>query len=185
MGTHEQTRRGRTIVRASVRVLAWTAVVGIAAALVVAVLVPRLGGGTPYVVLTGSMQPGLSPGTMVVARPVDVDAIAVGTVITYQLRSGRPEVVTHRVVGRGISAAGETVLRTQGDANPVPDRGWVRAEQVRGERWYVVPYLGYLTTQIGPTERRIAQGLVEALLLGYAAAMAVSAFRDRRTAVAS
>ena len=42
---------------------------------------------------------------MVVARPRAADAIGVGTVITFQLASGQPEVATHRVVAVAQSAA--------------------------------------------------------------------------------
>ena len=41
------------------RVVAWMVILTSLAALTVAVLVPRLGGATPYEILTGSMQPGL------------------------------------------------------------------------------------------------------------------------------
>jgi signal peptidase len=164
-------------------VLGWAFAGAVVAVLAVAVLVPRLGGATPYVILTGSMSPGMPPGTLVVARPVPVDRIGPGAVITYQLASGEPEVVTHRVVAQGISADGERVFRTQGDANPAPDAGWVRPVQVRGERWYAVPYLGYLTTRITDTDRRAVQTALVAGLLGYAGLMLVRALRERRTAV--
>jgi signal peptidase len=42
----------------------------VTAAIGIAVLVPRLGGATPYVVLTGSMEPRMPPGTLVVVKPV-------------------------------------------------------------------------------------------------------------------
>ncbi len=60
---------------------------------------PRLGGATPYTVLTSSMEPEYPPGTLVVVRPVPIEEIGIGDVITYQLESGEPTVVTHRVVG--------------------------------------------------------------------------------------
>ena len=69
-----------------VRVLVRDAPVG--ATLLVALVVPRLAGATPYVVLTGSMQPKMPPGTLVVARPVDPMSIAPGDVVTYQIQLG-------------------------------------------------------------------------------------------------
>lgn len=160
-----------------------TAAIGVV--LVAAVLLPRVAGGTPYVILTGSMRPGMPPGTLVVDRPVDVSRLGVGTVITYQLASGEPEVVTHRVVAQGVNATGERVFRTRGDANTAVDPGWVRPVQIKGARWYAVPYLGYVTTLVGARQRDLLQGVLIAGLLAYAAAMLVGGLRDRiaRTAV--
>lgn len=168
------------------RVVCWLLVGVVAAIVAVAVLLPRVSGGTPYVILTGSMQPALPPGSLVVTRPVAADALGLGRVITYQRASGEPTVVTHRIVAQGISAVGEQVFRTQGDANPVADPGWVRPVQIRGERWYDVPYLGYVTSAISaPVRRALQSGIVAGLLL-YAAFMLTTGLRDRvRVGVAS
>lgn len=125
-------------------ILSWL-VLGLAVAVVgAAVLVPRLTGSTPMTVLTGSMAPSYPPGTLVVVRPVAAEDIAIGDPITFQLRSGEPTVVTHRVVGIGYDGTGERVFSTQGDANESPDAVPVKPVQVRGEVWYAVPWLGRL-----------------------------------------
>lgn len=126
------------------RGVVWFCLLALCALLAAAVVAPRLAGATPYTVLTGSMAPAYPPGSLVVVRPVPVEDVGIGTVVTYQRESGRPGVVTHRVVGLGIRD-GRTVFRTQGDANPVPDRAWVRPVQLRGEVWYSLPYVGHLT----------------------------------------
>ncbi|GAA1728632.1 signal peptidase I [Aeromicrobium alkaliterrae] len=166
------------------QVIAWFVILGVLAVLCAAVLVPRVAGATPYTVLTGSMKPGMPPGTLVVVKPVDVDDIGVGDVITYQLESGRPTVVTHRVVGLGFDKNGDRIFQTQGDANSAPDAATVLPVQIRGERWYSVPHLGRLTTLVNGSERTILTGVVVVVLLGYAATMFVSAARDRREAAA-
>lgn len=149
------------------------------AVITVAVLIPRIGGATPYTILTGSMQPAMPPGTLVISKPTPVGDIGVGTVITYQLASGQPQVVTHRVVAVGEDRHGEPIFRTQGDANPTPDRAWVRPVQIKGERWYFVPYLGRVNTLItGGVHQSLLVAAVGGLLL-YAAAMFIGAARDR------
>jgi signal peptidase I len=150
------------------------------AVVMVAVLVPRLAGATPYVVLTGSMQPQMPPGTLVVVKPVAAEEISTGAVLTYQIKSGEPTVVTHRVTSVGVDGKGELRFRTKGDANQEPDELLVMPAQIKGERWYYVPYLGYVTSLITGEQRRI--GLVAAVLglLGYAGAMFIGAARDRR-----
>jgi signal peptidase len=162
-----------------IAVLAWTVILGIGAAITAAVLVPRLARATPYTILTSSMQPGLPPGTLVVAKPVDPHAIAVGSVITYQRESGRAEVVTHRVVEVGQGPDGQPRWRTQGDANPVQDTDWVRPVQVKGRLWYAVPYLGRANLLLSGHQRRTATLVAAAGLLCFAGAMWAGALRDR------
>jgi signal peptidase len=153
-------------------------ILGIGATVLVAVLIPRIAGATPYVVLTGSMRPTMPPGTMVVVKPVPADQLGVGHVITYQLKSGKPTVVTHRIVSMG-NFRGEPNFRTQGDANDTPDRNWVRPAQIKGVVWYAIPYLGYVTSVVSAQQRHVATVVIVAFLVGYAAFMLASAGRDR------
>lgn len=143
------------------------------------VLVPRVFGAEPYVVLTSSMEPALPPGTLVVVRPVDPDEIGTGSVITYQLESGKPQTVTHRVVGVGAEGSGERVFTTRGDANDAADLEPVRAVQVRGELWYRVPWVGRFVNQVSPGHRALVEAVLVGLLLAYAAWMFGSAGRGR------
>jgi len=165
--------------RVAGRVAAWAVVLSSLAALAVALVVPRLGGATPYAVLTGSMQPTLPPGTLVVVKPAAPEDIGVGTVITYQLESGEPTVVTHRVTAVVRSLGGEVRFRTRGDANSAPDRDLVRPVQVRGSLWYSVPYVGYFNRYVDGDRRDVATGVVAAGLLAYAALMVGTDLRAR------
>lgn len=150
-----------------VRVVSWTVLVVCGLLIVGFVLVPRLTGSTPYTVLTGSMRPTMPPGTTVVVKPIEFSEIKVGDAITYQLSSGEPEVVTHRVIGINVTADGVR-LETKGDANPKPDPSLVREEQVRGKVWYWLPVIGYVTNGVtSDTRTWLAQGLGVALI-GYA-----------------
>jgi signal peptidase len=162
------------------QVLAWFVITGVLVLLALAVLVPRVGGATPYTILTGSMQPGLPPGTLVVVKPVPAERIAIGSVITFQLDSGRSTVVTHRVVRVGIDGTGERVFSTQGDANNAPDPDPVLPVQVKGEKWYSVPYLGYVNNALGSGNRAIALYVVISGLVLYAFVMFAGSARDRR-----
>lgn len=170
----------RRVASWSGQVIAWVLIIGVITILSAAVLVPRLAGATPYTIETGSMRPHYPPGTLVVSRPVDVDDVAVGDVITYQLESGEPAVVTHRVVAVGSNADG-VLLRTQGDANDVPDAKWVRPVQVRGRLWYAVPYLGYASNVLTGQQHEIAVYVAAGALAVYALVMFAGAIRDRRT----
>ncbi len=183
----ELTRPGRRVRPGStaarrfvVQLLGWLVILGLAALLAVGVLIPRLAGATPYTILTGSMRPHYPPGTMVVVRPVEASSIRIGDVVTYQLHSGEPEVVTHRVVAVGVSHDGQRLFRTQGDANNAPDADWVQPAQLRGRLWYAVPYLGRVTSWISGGQRQLLTDAIAGGLAAYAAWMFVSALRTRR-----
>ncbi|NUU17991.1 signal peptidase I [Cellulomonas humilata] len=161
----------------TVSTLALLAVVVVALALIV---VPLLLGATPYTVLTGSMRPTLPPGELVVTRPRPAADITLGDVITYQLRSNEPEVVTHRVVGVGSTSEGERTFITRGDANNLDDDP-VRAVQVRGVVVYHVPYLGHLNSWVGVNRPGwLLKGVAAALIL-YGLVLVGGGLRDRLT----
>lgn len=162
------------------QVIAWFVIAAFVAALVATVLIPKVAGATPYTILTSSMEPRFPPGTLMVMKPQPVEEIGVGSVITYQLKSGEPTVVTHRVVGVGINGRGERTFTTQGDANNVADTKSVRPVQIKGELWYHVPYLGYVNKYVTGKERHIAMIIVVTFLFSYAVFMFTGATRDRR-----
>lgn len=161
------------------QLIAWVVIIALVAVIAAAVVVPRFAGATPYSILTGSMKPKYPPGTLVVVKPIDTEDIAIGKVVTYQLKSGKPTVVTHRVVGMIQSPDGTMRFRTQGDANDAPDRELVRPVQVKGALWYDVPYLGYVNKYITGKERRLTMIVVVSGLLLYAAYMFTGSLRDR------
>lgn len=162
------------------RVAAWLVILGMGVALTVGVVVPRLGGATPYSVLTDSMRPDLPPGTLVVMRPTPAEELAVGDVITYQLDSGEQAVATHRIVAIGIGDDGERIFQTRGDANDTPDAAWVRPVQVKGELWYAVPFLGYAHRLLTAPQRQWGIYAAAGAFFGFAALMFIGAARTRR-----
>ncbi|MGV8969690.1 MAG: signal peptidase I [Microbacteriaceae bacterium] len=149
----------------------------------VVVVVPLVTGSTPMTVLTSSMVPTYPPGTLVIVRPLDAADIRIGDAITYQLESGKPDVVTHRVISISNTSNGETLFVTQGDNNPSPDGKPVQAVQVRGKVWYSVPWIGYVNSIINGDNRvwivpAIAGGLF--VYAGYMIASALHAAARKR-----
>lgn len=180
MTTTTTTRTHRTVLGWAVQALAWGVILVATSAIAVGVLVPRIGGATPYTILTSSMEPSYPPGTLMVVRPTPADEIGVGTVVTYQLESGRSDVVTHRVVSVAYGADGQPEFTTQGDANDGVDAAPVQPVQLKGTLWYAVPKLGFLSTAIGHDQRDSAVYVVAGGLGLYAAWMFAGAVRDRR-----
>jgi len=172
--------RARAVARTIVPWFMGAVLIVAAAVGVVAILVPAVTGSAAFTVLTSSMQPTLPPGTFIVVRATPVDELAPGDVITFQLRSGEPEVVTHRIVEVHRTADGEPLFVTRGDANPTPDPAPVRAVQIRGELWYSIPWIGWLTRLVTGDLRDAVVPLVAAGLGVYAVWMFLAAARGRR-----
>ncbi len=146
---------------------------------VAVVALPAVVGGSAMTVLTQSMEPHLPPGTLVVIKPTPVDEIAVGDVITYQIRSGEPAVVSHRVISKTY-ADGELTFITQGDNNPGVDPEPVQPVQIRGTLWYSLPLLGWVNSALHGSDRSAVVAIAAGGLFLYAAGSVVSAARDKR-----
>ncbi|MFB2554465.1 signal peptidase I [Herbiconiux liangxiaofengii] len=147
---------------------------------VLTIVLPTLAGGRPLTVLTQSMEPGLPPGTLIVVRPVPVGEIAVGDVVTYQITSGEPGVVSHRVISKTTSTDGSTVLITQGDNNDVADESPVLPVQVVGVLWYSIPLLGWVNNAVNGEARGIVVPISAGALFAYALFSVIGGLRDRR-----
>lgn len=160
------------------QILSWLLLLSVLAVAAAMIVIPRIAGATAYTVLTGSMAPGMQPGSLAVVRPVDPATLHIGDVITYQLKSGEPSVVTHRVVGVGSTLDGELRFTARGDANTANDPP-VRPEQIRGILWYQLPWLGHVNSALSGSQRLWLTFSAVIGLLAYSAFMAFSALRDR------
>lgn len=101
-----------------------------------------IGAEASFVVLSGSMEPSISTGDVVVVDETTPEALGEGDVITY-LRGDAETPTTHRIVGV-TEQDGERAFVTQGDNNDQPDQRPVPASQVMGVVILTVPYIGYV-----------------------------------------
>jgi signal peptidase len=163
--------------RVSLSVAVLLGLLALAAAVIV---VPAVAGATPLTVLTSSMEPKLPPGTLVVIKPVEPREVAIGDVITYQLRSGEATVVTHRVISVSQTAGGEYSFITQGDNSAQPDPEPIREVQLRGKLWYSVPYIGWVSNWINGDARSLVVPIIAVGLFGFAGWMVISGMLDKR-----
>lgn len=154
------------------------AVVGLLALLTV--VIPFTLGAQSYTVLTGSMSPALEPGSLIAVRTTDAERIRTGDIITFQLRSGEPEVATHRVVGVGFDADGRRGFITQGDANDLVDEGIVLPMQIRGVLVYAVPWLGYLNVWATPVVKSLLVTVIGVAIIVWGAWMLLRDAMARR-----
>ncbi|ASR04176.1 signal peptidase I [Gordonia rubripertincta] len=174
---HPDVRRG--VLHHLWQAVSWLLLIGALAILCATILIPKIAGAAPYTVLTGSMKPDYPPGTLIVVKPRPAGQIGVGDVITYQIRSGSPEVVTHRVIEVMRTPAGEQRFVTQGDANNVADAEPVRPVQVRGTLWYSVPYIGWVNNWFTEKRRTVTAFALAGLLFVYGAWQFIADRRER------
>ena len=93
-------------------------------------------GWSPTLVTSGSMAPLVSPGDVVMVRPVRAGDLAANTVVLYD----RPD--TGRVLHRIVEQLPDGTFITRGDANTSDDSGFLRASEVQGAAVIAVPWIG-------------------------------------------
>ena len=136
------------------------------------IVVPKIAGATPLTILTSSMEPGLPPGTLIYVLPIEPDDIGVGDVITYQIRSGYPDLITHRVISISSSDTGESSFILQGDNNGAPDQP-IKPEQIQARLWYAVPYMGFVNSTVNGENRAWIIPVIAVGLIAYAAFLVI------------
>jgi signal peptidase I len=161
------------------QVLSWMLLATVIAGALALIVVPKATDARPLTVLSGSMEPTYDIGDVVVVRPVDVDALGVGDVITFQPLPDDPQLTTHRIVGEVFDSEGRA-FQTQGDANNAADLSPVTAEQVRGEVWYSVPLVGHVSVWLATGWLRTAVDVLAVLLLLYGGYVISSGLVERR-----
>lgn len=114
------------------------------------------------VVISGSMEPAIRTGSIVIVRPVMPAAIQTGDIIMF-FSPDRKSLTTHRVVG----VESESGLRfiTRGDANKNVDMNAVEPGQVVGTVVHSIPYLGLLVQFIKTPLGFIVFLLIPAVIL--------------------
>ncbi|MHB8296446.1 MAG: signal peptidase I [Acidimicrobiales bacterium] len=121
---------------------------------------PRVLGYRTLTVLSGSMRPGIPPGSVIVVHPVPTASLAVGQTITYVAPVPGEPVVTHRIV-QITKKNGQVTIRTKGDANPGADP-WT-ARLTSATAWRTVAVLARLGYAINTLRQPVGRALTLAL----------------------
>lgn len=95
-----------------------------------------------FVVLTGSMEPSISPGDYITVVKTDVNKLEVGDVITYKFNGAT---VTHKIV-----EIGNDTVTTQGTANNVADDP-IDKSNIVGKYLFKIPKVGYIMSFLSST----------------------------------
>ncbi len=97
--------------------------------------VPSVFGFSVLQVQSGSMEPEISVGGVVITHRTDPDELGVNDVISFYSNdtSISNEVNTHRIIGIIESESGERIFRTKGDANNLADSASVYERDIIGK----------------------------------------------------
>ena len=126
--------------------------------------VPRLMGYDVYVVISGSMEPGIPVGSALYVEAAAPEEVEAGDVIAFYDRGA---VITHRVVENHV-VEGEFI--TKGDANAENDMEPVAYGALIGRMGLQVPFLGSVMAVCSGTKGKIylASAVLGAVLLLWA-----------------
>lgn len=118
----------------------------------------NIGGYSLFRVVTGSMEPTISKGSLLLCKETKVDQIEVGDIVCYRTKISEiyGSIVTHRVVDKQKDESGNIYLETRGDANASSDPYYVdswdlvgRVKWHSGEENVMNDMLSFLTSKIG------------------------------------
>lgn len=136
-----------TSLRPFARFTAWV-VAGLVGGLLAAMVLPLAFGARPYTVLSGSMEPAIAAGDLVVAQRTAPSEVRVGDVVTFEDPKRGNRLTTHRVGGIRRSG-GKVEVVTKGDANNTTERWRAPADGEVGRVAYRVPWVGNVTVFAG------------------------------------
>lgn len=128
-------------------------------------------------VLTGSMEPELPVGSLLMITPVSYEDIEIGDDITF-VRDEKLTLVTHRVIAKDNETR---QLTTQGIANNVSDNP-TKYENVVGKVVYHIPYLGYLVIMTSTLKGKIIAVIIIAALVAFSLLFSDDKKTDKKSA---
>lgn len=117
------------------------AFIGTITLLLIASVFPIAGNFKVLSVLSGSMEPAIRVGSLVIVRPSA--EYKINDIITFPSPEDPNILVTHRIIG--IQTIENRIFYiTQGDANEEPDPDLIAKDDVIGKVLFTIPFLGYV-----------------------------------------
>jgi len=114
-------------------------IVAVALLLIVSVF-PITGNYKLMIVQSGSMEPAIKMGSIVVVKPAS--EYKVGDIITFGPVTKTKAPTSHRIYDIKV-VDGNPVYITKGDANNAPDQREITKREIIGKVLFDVPYLGF------------------------------------------
>jgi signal peptidase len=132
----------RSIARRAATGVGWAIVVA-GAILALLIAGPLALGDTPHTDLSGSMEPKIAPGDVVINEEIEPWEARVGDIVTFRDPQDASKLLTHRVVSTKDTGS-HIWFVTQGDANNTQEHWRVGASGEIGRLVYTVPWVGHL-----------------------------------------
>lgn len=99
-----------------------------------------------YTVLTGSMEPAIPTGSLVLGFPIDSTQLNPGDIITFASPDEPGKQIIHRI--RSVKTAdNQTYFLTKGDNNDSLDNWQIYPPQIFSRAYFYIPQIGYLASQ--------------------------------------
>ena len=114
-----------------------------------------IAGNSLFRVVTGSMEPTMPVGSILICRDTPIDDIREGDIVCFRSMgsAGVGKIITHRVVAVLQNGDGDTLLETRGGANLSADGNYVQADNLIGRVvWYAgqeSKVLTFITSRFG------------------------------------
>lgn len=150
---------------------AWTAV-GAGVLLAAVLAVPPMTGHRTMVVLSGSMEPTLQIGDVVVDQKVNVLDVKVDDIITFRDPIKKKRTVTHRVRAMKVEN-GSVEFTTRGDSNTTDENWKIVASGKVGRVVLRVPKVGYVLGWAWSPKARVGFVVVPMILFGILEIIAI------------
>lgn len=99
-------------------------------------LIFKLIGFRSYTVLSGSMEPNINAGDLVIIKHKDKSNISIDDVVTFKEDN---KIITHRIIKDSVEG-----YTTKGDNNNVADSTLLHSENILGEVILTLPKIGYI-----------------------------------------
>jgi len=147
-----------------VRVAALSVAIGVAVGIFGVLVAPPLFGGRSLTVMSGSMEPALGVGDVVINSRVRPAQVRVGDVITFSDPERTGNLITHRVRRMRI-VNGTAHVVTKGDNTNAVERWDMPATGSLGRVEYHVPLLGFLVFWLHGPLASLGLIVIPALLL--------------------
>lgn len=118
----------------------------------------NVGGFMMFRVVTGSMEPTIHVGSLLMTRQADIMDIQVDDIVCFRTQEADiwGKIVTHRVVDVISMSDGSRLLETKGDANLIADGYYVSSDNLVGKVvWYtgddsaVAAIFSFFTNEVG------------------------------------
>lgn len=111
------------------------------AVVVLASVLPIPGKLEIKIVQSGSMEPTIKTGSLVIIKPES--SFKEGDIITFGKDTKTEVPTTHRIIATKVES-GVVIYTTKGDANEDKDTRKVKQNEIIGKVIFSVPYLGYI-----------------------------------------